>query len=207
MLLKSFKDYISQLNVGDKLPNELTLCKEFNVSRGTIREVISHMRMLGILERTARKGTFVKAPSIKDISETLAFQLQVSGIGFEELKEMRLFLELSQLPLLIKLATPVAFDKLNTLINEMEENCEDPGKADLLDVNFHMNLVEICGNRILNIFSQVITLMFDKKYRTKFLNKEAAMKSVNDHRKMMQYIKEGNLEELRELVTEHIRPL
>lgn len=207
MLLKYVKDYILELNVGDKLPNELTLCKKFNVSRGTMREVISHLRLLGILERSTRKGTFVKAPSIHEISETLALQLEIGGFGFEELKSMRLFLEVSQIPLLIQLVTPIAIDRLNTLVDEMEKSYNNPEKADLLDLNFHLTLIEICGNRILMVFSQVIALMFEKKYRKKFLNIDAMKKSVKDHREIIRCLQERNSVKLTELVKEHIKPL
>lgn len=207
MLLKNVKEYLLQLNVGDKLPDELTLCKQFNVSRGTIREVVNHLRFLGVLERSTKTGTFVKSPGINEISETLAFQLQIAGFGFEELKAMRLFLETSQIPLLIQLVTPLAIDSLNSLVDQMETAVSDPEHADQLDMQFHLALIEICGNRILMIFSQVIALMFAKKYRQKFLNAQAVKKSVKDHREMIKYLKEGDSALLTELVKNHLEPL
>ena len=207
MLLKTVKKYITTLKIGDKLPNELELAAKFKVSRGTIREIISHLTMLGLLERCTKRGTFVKAPDAADIGETLSLQLQIAGVGFEELKETRLFLELAQVPLLIKLATPVSIDRLNALIDSMEQSLDNPEKADALDLEFHLTLMEITGNRVLKVFSQVITMMFDRKYRNKFLNAAAIKKSVDDHRKMMKYLKNGDCENLKNLVINHIQPL
>jgi DNA-binding FadR family transcriptional regulator len=207
MLLKAVKKYIIGLNVGDKLPNELELAVKFKVSRGTLREIINHLTLLGVLERSTKRGTFVKAPTAADIGETLSLQLQIAGFGFEELKETRLFLELGQVPLLIKLATPVLIDRLHLLIDQMEQSIDNPDKADALDLEFHLTLIEITGNRVLKVFAQVITLMFDRKYRHKFLNAAAIRKSVNDHRKMMKYLKSGDFENMRTLIIEHIQPL
>ena len=207
MLLKEVKKYVTGLNVGDKLPNELELAGKFKVSRGTIREIISHLSMLGILERCTRRGTFVRAPGAGDIGETLSLQLQIAGVGFEELKETRLLLELAQAPLLIRLITPVSIDRLNSLIDQMEQLEGNPDKADTFDLEFHLALTEIAGNRVLKVFSQVISLMFDRKYRKKFLNAAAVRKSVNDHRKMMKYIKSGDCENLKALIIDHIQPL
>lgn len=207
MLLKTVKKYITELKIGDKLPNELELAVKFKVSRGTIREIISHLTLLGVLERCTKRGTFVKAPDAADIGETLSLQLQIAGVGFEELKETRLFLELAQVPLLIKLATPASIDRLNALIDSMEQSLDNPEKADALDMEFHLTLIEITGNRVLKVFSQVITMMFDRKYRNKFLNAAAIKKSVDDHRTMMKYLKNGDCENLRNLVINHIQPL
>jgi GntR family transcriptional repressor for pyruvate dehydrogenase complex len=207
MLFESVKKYIATLNVGDKLPNELALSKKFMVSRGTIREIINHLRLLGVVERSTKRGTFVKVPSVADISETFAFQLQVAKVGFEELKAMRLFLELSQVPLLVKLATPVSIDQLNSLLDRMEKLINSPEKADAVDLEFHLALVDISGNRILKVFSQVINLMFDQKYRKKFLNAQAIRKSVKDHRAMVEYLKNGDCEKFKSLITEHINQL
>ncbi|MFA6291053.1 MAG: FCD domain-containing protein [Victivallales bacterium] len=207
MLLNTVKKYITALNVGDKLPNELELAVKFKVSRGTLREIINHLTLLGVLERSTKRGTYVKAPTAGDIGETLSLQLQVAGVGFEELKETRLLLELAQVPLLIRLATPVLIDRLNSLIDQMEKSIDVPDRADALDLEFHLTLIEITGNRVLNVFSHVITLMFDRKHRRKFLNAAAIRKSVDDHRMMMKYMKSGDSENLKALIIEHIKPL
>lgn len=207
MLLKSLKKYISTFKPGDRLPSEMELSDKFNVSRGTIREVIAHFTMLGILERSARRGTFIKTPTIEEISNSFVFQIQTADFGFEELKEMRMFIELNQAPLLIKLATPISIDRLNTLVNEMEKYSSQPTKANDLDRAFHVALSEICGNRILNIFSQVTSTLFDKKYRKKFLNTRAIKKSINDHRKMIQCIQDQDCDGLKKMITAHIKPL
>ncbi|HCE44390.1 MAG TPA: hypothetical protein DET40_12655 [Lentisphaeria bacterium] len=207
MLLKAVKKYITTLRVGDKVPNELELAAKFKVSRGTLREIINHLMLLGVLERTARRGTFVKAPTVGDIGETLSLQLLFTGVGFEELKETRLFLELGQVPLLIRLATPVLIDRLDALIDQMEKSVDDPERADALDLEFHLTLTEIAGNRVLKVFSQVISLMFDRKHRGRFLNAAAIRKSVCDHRKMMKYLKSGDCENLKAVIIEHIQQL
>ncbi len=207
MLLKTVKKYITDLNVGDKLPNELELAAKFKVSRGTLREIINHLTLLGVLERSTKRGTYVKAPTAGDIGETLSLQLKIAGVGFEELKETRLLLELAQVPLLIRLATPVLIDRLNSLIDQMEKSIDNPDRADALDLEFHLTLIEITGNRVLKVFSHVITMMFDREHRKKFLNAAAIRKSVDDHRKMMKYMKSGDCEKLKALIEEHIKPL
>lgn len=45
--------------VGNKIPNELELCEEFNVSRYTMREAIRLLQERGLVERRKRAGTKV----------------------------------------------------------------------------------------------------------------------------------------------------
>ncbi|OQA82599.1 MAG: HTH-type transcriptional regulator LutR [Lentisphaerae bacterium ADurb.Bin242] len=207
-LLKEFEHYLLKNFVsGDRLPGEVELAQHFQVSRATIREIMIHLSFLGVLERTAKRGTFVKIPEAQEIGETLGFQLQASGYGFEEMKQTRLFLEISQAEMLIHKMTPVDFDKLEALTAMMEKSVSQPGKADRLDLEFHLALMKVTGNRILTIFSQVMLLMFEKKYRQKFLNAPAAMKSVRDHRNMLNAIRSGELQKLKVLIKKHIQPL
>lgn len=207
-LLKEFEHYLVKNFVsGDRLPGEVELAQHFQVSRATIREIMIHLSFLGVLERTAKRGTFVKIPEAQEIGETLGFQLQASGYGFEEMKQTRLFLEISQAEMLINKITPVDFDKLEALTTLMEKSVSQPEKADRLDLEFHLALMEVTGNRILTIFSQVMLLMFEKKYRQKFLNTPAAMKSVQDHHSMLKAIRSCELQKLKVLIKKHIQPL
>ena len=78
-LLKKIKD--SELAEGCQLPNEMELCKEFKVSRTTIREALRELEIKGYIVRGRGQGTFVSSKSV----ESSALQ-KVSSI-VDELKE------------------------------------------------------------------------------------------------------------------------
>ncbi len=208
-LLESFQEYlrVEGFSPGDRLPNEIDLAERFGVSRGTLREVIIHLGFLGILERSARRGTYVKEPSISEIGGSLAMQFAVAGYGFEELKEARLALELSQVGVLIKRMTPSTLDQLTELIALMEAAVDKPLEADRLDMRFHLALIEVTGNRPLMIFSHLLSLIFKPEHRAKFLNATAARKSVADHRAMLKAIRGEDKGALSKLIRQHIKPL
>lgn len=50
--------------VGSKLPREIDLCEQFGASRHTVRMALSHLVRFGLVERTRRLGTVVKATQI-----------------------------------------------------------------------------------------------------------------------------------------------
>lgn len=47
--------------VGSKLPREMDLCAQFGASRHTVRTALDSLVRLGLIKRTPRLGTFVKA--------------------------------------------------------------------------------------------------------------------------------------------------
>ena len=51
-----------KVKTGDAIPPENTLCKEFGVSRGTVRTAVGELVKTGFLRREQGRGTFVAGP-------------------------------------------------------------------------------------------------------------------------------------------------
>ena len=58
-----------EVEVGQKLPAEVWLCRELNISRTTIREAYRVLQSQGYLEIRAGKGAFVKSKERDFIQE------------------------------------------------------------------------------------------------------------------------------------------
>jgi len=50
-----------QLRPGDRFPAETILCVQYGVSRATVRQALEALEQDGLIERTAGRGTFVRA--------------------------------------------------------------------------------------------------------------------------------------------------
>lgn len=53
-----------ELKPGDQIPVEDALCREYGVSRGTVRQAISRLVQQGLVSRHQGRGTFVNAPRL-----------------------------------------------------------------------------------------------------------------------------------------------
>ena len=60
-ILNYFKE--NHLKVGDSIPNEAQLAEELGVARGVLREALSPLKMIGLIESRTRRGMFLREPS------------------------------------------------------------------------------------------------------------------------------------------------
>lgn len=205
-LLTRFRNHLLEDGYvpGDRLLPETELAERFQVSRSTIREIIMHLCLSGVLERATSRGTVVREIRADVLEEDLAFRLAISRYSFAELKETRLCMETSVLPLIVRRITPEAAENLRQNIRRMESRSRKPERADLLDKEFHLALLDICGNRPLRLFSHVIARLFDRAFRERFLNPAAVLKSAKDHRAILDAILANETDLARNLLQTHI---
>ena len=205
-LLRKFRTHLLEDGYapGDRLLPETELAERFQVSRATIREIIMHLCFSGVLERATSRGTTVREIRPDVLEEDLAFRMAVSRYSFDELKETRLCMETAVLPLIIRRIAPEAVANLRQNIRRMEALSRKPDEADVLDKDFHLQLLDICGNRPLRLFSHVIARLFDRAFRGPFLNRTAVLKSVKDHHAILDAILAEDAERARKLLETHI---
>jgi len=189
-----------------KLEGELALAARFGVSRGSIREVLTHFQFLGVIERTRHKGSFLRRLAHPKLEAVVSFCFQVSGLGFEELKEARLLLEWSIVPLLARRLTPAGHARLAQNIRAMRLQKGAPEAADALDREFHLALFEISGNRALRLFANILHRLFRREHRQRYLNAAAVLKSAEGHEKLLAALRAQDEPLAREILRAHIEP-
>ncbi|MDU3153337.1 MAG: GntR family transcriptional regulator [Anaerococcus hydrogenalis] len=72
---------ISFMEKGDKLPSERQLCKDYNVSRTTVRNAIGSLVNSGMLYQIQGKGTFVREQNRQNLSNYYSFTEQTKKNG------------------------------------------------------------------------------------------------------------------------------
>ncbi len=76
------------LSPGDRLPTEKQISEKFDVSRTTVQGVMSRLVHEGLVERFQRRGTFVRAPDVRndvrvdlDIHNIQSFESEIAVAG------------------------------------------------------------------------------------------------------------------------------
>ncbi|CRK74730.1 FadR/GntR family transcriptional regulator [Nereida ignava] len=144
------------LPVDERLPSEIELCEQFDVSRSTVREALKRLAAQSLIrtQRGATGGAFVKRLNYADAYAqqitTSTLLLSMNEVDFATACEARFTLERACAPLSAKRRTP---DHLATMRAEIHRQGQI-GLSDeafcASDVAFHRALVDAAHNPVLS---------------------------------------------------------
>lgn len=151
-----------QLHDGDTLPAEAQLISEFEVSRPTIREAVRILESEGLVTvaRGARGGARISSPNYEMIERAAGITLQAQHVTIGDLYEMRTLIEPPAARLVAERNSEVAVPILRDFI-EQERGQSDRIAVTQMIAEFHRLLMELSGNKTLNVFSQALRGLVD----------------------------------------------
>lgn len=210
---------IGQLKKGDKLPSERNLAQLFKASRPVIREALSVLEALGILECKQGQGDFIKV----DTSECSLNSEIISKLLREhnpcEIFQARSELEPSLASLAAKNASEddiLKLEKQLEILNSLgRESEKDPTKVDEFmeqDRKFHLQIARSAHNSVLfDVYASVNLMM--KETRWKLLKRKNVEKEGNikrfeiEHTAIYDVIRDGKADHARKLIRKHIEDI
>src|SRR5436853_6979 len=83
-----------KLRVGDSIPKETELAESLGVSRTVVREALTRLKMMGLLESRKKKGAFITTPDIFSIMRKSMNPVMLGQETLKEIFEIRLMLEI-----------------------------------------------------------------------------------------------------------------
>ena len=155
------KDISNGLYRGENdFPSEKELMEEFGVGRSSIREAMSMLERMGLIEIKAGQRAKVRRPTIKpllgEIKETLQVYMQTEE-GYKELVEFRVFFECMIVRNLCRKITDKQLEWLKNSLQKQKENLNNRAVFAELDLQFHCFLGECLGNSIIENFAESVS--------------------------------------------------
>jgi GntR family transcriptional repressor for pyruvate dehydrogenase complex len=166
--------------VGSRLPSEFELAEQMGVSRPSIREALSALQAMAIIESRPGSGNYVlRAPSTTDESNTL--HLIESEAGCLEVMEAREALEPPVAAMAAEKSDEAAIEQLREILETMRvragENDFDAYFA--ADKAFHRALADAAGNPLVgSALVPLIDTMDQRVYRE--FTRHYYLKNVSD---------------------------
>ena len=180
----------SQLQAGDKLPGELEFAAKLGVSRNVIREAMSRLRMLGVVESRKKRGLILTEPDpFKGLASIIDLPILTTK-SKAELYQLRDFFEIGISGSVFEQKSSEDIEYLETIVAKEEENPEDIDNAIQMDVLFHKRLYEITGNSALMRF-QVLLKPYMELNIQGFEPKRFELEHKISHRDLLEALK-GN---------------
>src|SRR5690606_23939500 len=91
---------------GDALPGEGEIAEKLEVSRNVVREALSRLRMLGIVESRTRRGMIMAKPDVLGGFERVLNPYILGDKTLKDIYEMRLILEMGMAEFFVARKTP-----------------------------------------------------------------------------------------------------
>lgn len=190
---------------GDALPKEVEIAQALNVSRNVVREALSRLRMLGMIETRKRRGMILAEPDVLSGLERLLEPNLLSKDVLKQLFEFRLVLEIGISDLLFLRIKDADITQLQAIV-EKEVKAEDNRQRVELDVLFHATLYQISGNETLRRFQKMLIPLFNYIIETEAgPDGKTAVGSVS-HSDLIQMLEQGTPAEFREAMKKHLEP-
>jgi len=196
--------------VGTRLPSESELAEKVGVSRPSVREALSALQAIGLIESKSGSGNYVlKTPSFDEEQE--APRLIESEAGCLEVMEARACLEPPVAALVAGKASKETISNLETTIDEMRRQAQSGSFPSYFEVDktFHLTLAEASGNRLITAALLPLIHTMDQKLYQEFTH-HYYLKNVADiehvvelHSEIVEAISKRHPERAFERMTEH----
>lgn len=192
------------IQIGQKLPAETTLCKELNISRTTVREAHRVLQSQGYLELRAGKGAFVKSKE-RDFIQEAAEWISSHKVQCSDYLFVRLALE----PLAVRAAAEKATEKDIEDLNQIHANFinaferKDSETLALLDAEFHSRISKISDNDLLIALMQIVNYYFSVLRQNSFRVQQHAEHALGPHQNILNAITNRQPEQAVEACIEH----
>ncbi|MCK4624499.1 MAG: FadR family transcriptional regulator, partial [Phycisphaerae bacterium] len=153
----------SGLSPGEPFATEAELAGEFKVSRPVLREAISRLRAVGLLESRQCVGLIVARPDPVALFEQAVQDWALDSIDLQQLGELRYALEIGAVELAVRRANVGQLSRLAELAEEFAKTLTEKSPArstDRVELDFHQTILQATGNIMLMRMHRVITAFF-----------------------------------------------
>ncbi|PPL04575.1 FadR/GntR family transcriptional regulator [Parapedobacter indicus] len=190
---------------GDALPKELELAEALDVSRNVVREALSRLRMLGMIESRKKRGMVLAEPDILGGFERVMDPLILDVKTLQDLFELRLVLEMGLADILFTRLTEKDLIDLEQIVNKEVNKVQKPFKVKH-EIAFHGKLYQMTGNDTFRRFQNMLLPVFEYVVSEEAkINGEAKVGKVT-HRDLLELLKKGDPEDFRKGMKEHLSP-
>ncbi len=146
-----------KLPAGSKLPPERKLALEFGISRSSVREAISILKTMGILEVRHRNGIFVCGPNTgRNNTYQTSNSSNPYGNRTNELIEFIELMLIASIPLIVVRITGDDIKNIKTTVERIKSCIANGMKGTWFELELFLLLIHISGNIF---FYQTITNM------------------------------------------------
>ena len=195
---------------GDSLPNEMQFVEMYGISRNVVREALSRLRMLGLIQTRTKRGIVVTEPPLLKGFRKIIDPSLFSVTSIKEMMGMRIALEIGLAEFLFANVNDEDIKELEKIVKRQKAIGSDNLSIEE-EVAFHSKIYEIAGNNFISQFTEIMHPVFvfvKKNYHSYFLPISQKLKEkgeVVNHELMLKLIKNGDKQGYQDAVQIHLK--
>lgn len=192
--------------VGEKIPSENELASMLGTSRMTVRQALSRLNTLGLIETRLGEGSFVceLKPGFY-----LKEMIPYTYLGWESIREIldfRVVIEVGTASLAVDRITDEQIEQLEETYRKMKENIDNVEIYSREDIKFHCLIAEFTGNSLIIQLQEII-----KDITTSFIyqvtSEMGADNGIKYHREIIDAFKDKDKDRVEQMVRQHLMEL
>lgn len=199
-----------QLKPGQKLDSVQQLSDNFQVGRSAIREALTSLRAMGLVELRQGEGTYVREFETDQITFPLSTAILMNKNDIVNLLEVRKIIEIGAVAAAAKKRTDQQLEILEAALEEMQNSKGNEELGEEADLKFHLTLAEAAQNPLLcSLLNHVSGLMVETMKETRrvwIYSKQTTMEQLyQEHLDIFQAVKEKDENKAREFMKNHLQ--
>jgi DNA-binding FadR family transcriptional regulator len=199
-----------ELRPGERLPVEKDLAEALGVSRGSLREGVRALSILGVLDTRQGDGTYVTSLDVTRLLAPMGFVVDLGGEGqVRHVHAIRRLLECEAARLAAASITDEALSEAETLLGEgeriLDKTPEDHERVIEIDIAFHRIIAAHTDNPVLAGMIEALAgrTVRDRLWRS--LREEGADRRTHDeHTAILRALRSRDPESARVRMANHL---
>jgi len=198
----------NKFHSGSKLPNELQLAEALGVARSVLREALSRLKMMGIIETRTRRGMMLTERTLLGPMKKGLIPNMLSDDTMFDILGFRIALEIGICETIFSNITPKDIQELEEIV-KMSEVSENNEYTAISEFAFHSKLYQIAGNKSITEFQNIIRDVMEyikSRFEELFYNIAVEMKQKAphvSHKDLLEFLKVGDKEGYRNALEQH----
>ena len=145
------QEYIvdNKLEPGDRLPSEAWLASQMGVGRPLIREALSGLEAVGLIETRKGVGRFVKARAVESYLGQVTSDFLIRSFSVKDLAETRCLLEIAAVSGAVEQLTDEDCEQILGYLEDMRTSYEEGNSLTDADIGMHRVIMSRADNTII----------------------------------------------------------
>lgn len=207
-LIQYFDEH--KLGPGSTIPSEMKMAEELGVARSVLREALSRLKMMGMVESRTKRGMTISEPSLFNGIEKVIKPLWLTEDTLLDILELRMAIEIGLTDSIFRHITKEDIAELEEIVS-VGTAVGNNKYAPISEYQFHTKLYEITGNKAVKEFQTIIhpVMEFVKDRYKVYFEKIAARIEANgetvSHKMLLDYLRAGDREGYRQGILRHFK--